>query len=198
MIGVQNPARLWHKHGACKQARTPTRRVRPLDAAAFERLALGYVGRLRDQPRQARATIFDASSPSAAGRARASRRSRRIVERFAELGYVDDRAFAEAAGRALSARGYGARRLDGALGASASRAADAAAALARRPMTTPGQTALRFAQRRRIGPFADRPLDQKSRSRRAFAAMMRAGHRDRCHAADHRMRARGSSQTKTK
>jgi regulatory protein len=39
----------------------------------------------------------------------------RLVERLSELGYIDDRAFAEARGSAFQRRGYGERRLDQAL-----------------------------------------------------------------------------------
>ncbi len=149
-------------------------RARPaLDAAALERLALGYAGRfatsrakLGDYLRRKlseRGWDGEGEPPIAA-----------IVERFAERGYVDDRAFAEAKGRTLSARGYGARRLDTAL-AGHDIAPDDAKAAREQADVDAWTTALRFAQRKRIGPFADRPLDQKGHSR-AFAAMMRAGH----------------------
>ena len=76
-----------------------------------------------------------------------------LVARMAALGYVDDRAFAAARAAALSRRGYGARRVGAALrgagigeedGAEARELAAAAA----------WEAALRFAERRRIGPFA--------------------------------------------
>jgi regulatory protein len=98
----------------------------------------------------------------------------RLVNRVVELGYVDDRALAEARGRSLAARGYGARRLGGVLGALGIGEADAEDAH-RQAEEGAWEAALRFARRRRIGPYADAPLDEAAR-RRAFGAMMRAGH----------------------
>ena len=97
-----------------------------------------------------------------------------LAVRFVELGYVDDAAFARAKSGSLSARGYGARRIQQALtiaGVSeedseeARLTADAAAV----------EAALRFAKRRRIGPYAERVADPPAREK-ALAAMVRAGH----------------------
>ncbi len=146
----------------------------PLDADGLERLALAYVGRyatsrggLRRYLRRklAERGWADAAPPDDAA----------LADRFAALGYVDDRAVAEAHGRALARRGHGARRLAGALGALGIAEGDAAVALAD-AQAGAWDTALRFAERRRIGPFAAQPADEAGR-RRAFAAMIRAGHR---------------------
>ena len=97
-----------------------------------------------------------------------------LAARFAELGLIDDAAFALAKSRSLSARGYGKRRLadqlrragvDDADGADASAHADDEAV----------DAALRLAQRRRIGPFAEEPADRPQREK-WIAAMVRAGH----------------------
>lgn len=97
-----------------------------------------------------------------------------IADRFAELGYIDDAAYAANKSRALTARGYGKRRLIQSLriagvdeedGRAAREHADAEAVAA----------ALRFAERRRIGPFSAGPADMKTREK-AIAAMARAGH----------------------
>jgi regulatory protein len=97
-----------------------------------------------------------------------------IVARFSELGFVNDKAFAEARSAALQRRGYGERRVAEALRASGVDEEDGAAA---RAQAAEGAwaAALRFAERRRVGPFAPAPLDRPARER-AFAAMMRAGH----------------------
>ncbi|WBO21656.1 regulatory protein RecX [Sphingomonas abietis] len=139
----------------------------------MERLAIGYVSRyatsrakLRDYLRRKLAERgWDGESEAPI---------EPLVTRFADLGYVDDRAVADARGRALAARGYGARRLgqalsvlgigDGDAGDARQHAADVA-----------WQTALRFAERRRFGPFARDVADDADR-RRAFGAMVRAGH----------------------
>ena len=97
-----------------------------------------------------------------------------IASRFAELGYVDDAAYALAKSQALSSRGYGKRRINERLrlagigeeeGAAARHHADAHAI----------DSALRFAERRRIGPFAQSEIDLKQREK-AIASMLRAGH----------------------
>jgi len=98
-----------------------------------------------------------------------------IANRFADLGYVDDRGYALAKSRALTGRGYGKRRVVDALrvagvdesdGEEARDHADAEAVAA----------ALRFAQRRRIGPYATTSLSDPKEKEKALAAMVRAGH----------------------
>jgi regulatory protein len=97
-----------------------------------------------------------------------------IVERFADSGYVDDGAYALAKSRSLSARGYGAGRLRQSLRQAGVEERDSAAARSLAEEQA-ADSALRFARRRRIGPFAaDRP-DCKGRQK-ALAAMLRAGH----------------------
>jgi regulatory protein len=146
---------------------------RPLDAEGLERLALFYAGRYavtRAKLRQylhrklrERGWAEPAEAPV-----------EQLVERFAQLGYVDDSAFAASRADALTRRGYGLRRVDQALRAAGieeedgAEARDAAAAEA-------WQAALRFAERRRIGPFADEQPDRPGREK-ALAAMLRAGH----------------------
>jgi len=93
---------------------------------------------------------------------------------LAELGYVDDAAYALGQSRSLTARGYGKRRLADKLrlagvdevdGREAKRHADAEAVRA----------ALRLAERRRMGPFASVAPDRPQRDK-WIAAMIRAGH----------------------
>ena len=155
------------------QSRRPFRARPALDSAALERLAIGYAGRYATS----RAKLADYLRRKLAERGWEGEGDPpvvQIVERFAELGYVDDRALAEAKARALGARGYGERRLAAAL--SGLGIGDGDARLAREQAVADAwTTALRFAERKRIGPFADRVIDEKGR-RRAFGAMMRAGH----------------------
>ena len=97
-----------------------------------------------------------------------------LVERLSGLGYVDDRAFAEAKASALSRRGYGERRIGEALRAAGideedSREARGAAEAAA------WDSALRFAEKRKLGPFAPSEMEREARQK-AFAAMARAGH----------------------
>ena len=97
-----------------------------------------------------------------------------LVERLARLGYVDDAAFAVAKARSLGQRGYGERRVDQALRQAGVGESDGAPA---RGLASDGATvaAIRYAQRRRLGPFALDHPDPKARER-ALSAMIRAGH----------------------
>lgn len=97
-----------------------------------------------------------------------------LVERIGELGYVDDRAFALAKAGSLTARGLGTRRVRQALHQAgvAEQDGEDAEALA---SAQAGESALRFARRRRIGPFALAKPDPAGREK-ALAAMVRAGH----------------------
>ena len=97
-----------------------------------------------------------------------------IAERLAQLGYVDDAAFAVAKARALTGRGYGGRRVGQALHEAG---IDAEAGGEARALAHDGrvESALRMARRRRIGPFAAASLDPVQREK-AIGAMLRAGH----------------------
>jgi regulatory protein len=145
----------------------------PLDAARLERLALAYVSRYATS----RAKLRDYLKRKLAERGWAGEEPppiEALVARFDQLGYVDDRALAEARGRALAARGYGARRLGQTLGALGISQEDGAAARGQAEEEA-WRTALRFAERRRLGPYAREAGDERA-YRRAFGAMIRAGH----------------------
>lgn len=98
-----------------------------------------------------------------------------LVERFAELGYVDDAAFAANKARSLAARGYGARRLGDALYAAGIEDSDAAEAN-RIADARKVDAALAFARRRRFGPYAQARETDPARRDKQIAAMLRAGH----------------------
>jgi regulatory protein len=97
-----------------------------------------------------------------------------LVAKAATVGFVDDAAFALSKARSLTARGYGARRIGQALHAAGIAEEDGAAARdhARDDAV---ESALHFAERRRIGPFAAGVPDPQAREK-ALAAMVRAGH----------------------
>lgn len=146
----------------------------PLDPARLNEMALRYVSRfattraklaeyLRRKLRE-RGWIEEGVTPDLAP----------LVEKLADLGYVDDAAFARAKGGSLRARGLGRGRLTQALriagvseddGAEATAAANDGAAAA----------ALHFARRRRIGPYAAQRPDRAGREK-WIAAMLRGGH----------------------
>ena len=149
------------------------RKPSPLDAASLEEAALNYVGRY------------------ATTRARLAAYLRRKVRergwggegeppidpisgRIAELGYVDDAAYALGRAEALSRRGYGERRLREALHAAGVSEEDAAPAR-ERSRRAAYDSALRLARRRGLGPFAAEPGDRATRQR-ALGILLRAGH----------------------
>lgn len=98
----------------------------------------------------------------------------RLVERMTALGYVDDRAFAAARAASLGRRGYGAARVGDALRAAGISQGDAEEAKAA-ARDDAWASAVRFAERRRLGPFAGEEAGRAAREK-ALAAMLRAGH----------------------
>ena len=154
---------------------TGTKKPRPaLDAEGLERLGLFYAGRYATT----RAKLADYLRRKLRERGWGGAGTppvEALVERFATLGYVDDAAFAEARTGALLRRGYGERRVAQALKAAGIGEEDAAPAREEAERSAE-EAALRFARRRRIGPFAAAPLDREARQK-AVAAMLRAGHR---------------------
>lgn len=144
----------------------------PLNAAALDRLALRYVerfattrGKLADYlHRKIRERGWDgeAADPHA------------LAQRMADLGYIDDRIYAESKAAALGRKGMGARRVTMALRQAHIDAADA-------EDMAPGieeradEAALIFAKRKRIGPFGP-PNDDRAVRDKQLAAMLRAGH----------------------
>ena len=97
-----------------------------------------------------------------------------LAQRFCEFGYVDDAAYALAKSRSLSRRGYGQHRLEQKLRLAGIGEEDGAAAREEAQVEAL-EAALRYAQRRRIGPWGLGKFDPKIREK-AIAAMVRAGH----------------------
>ena len=164
--------RLWHKSGV-KARSQPRRAPPPLDQEHLRELALRYVGKYattRAKLRQYLARKLrergwaDGPPPDLEA----------LADRFAELGLINDAAYALAKSRSLSARGYGRRRLVDQLRRAGVDAADGADASAHAEDEAV-DAALRLAQRRRIGPFATEPADPRQREK-WIAAMVRAGH----------------------
>ena len=154
-----------------------TRRSRndrpPFDEQGLEQAALSYAGKYATTrarlaaylQRKLRERGWDGAGDAPV---------ERLVERMAELGYVDDRAFAGARAAALGRRGFGERRVRAALRAAGIGEEDGSEACeeARRGAW---EAALRFAERRRIGPFAEQAGDRETREK-ALGALLRAGH----------------------
>lgn len=152
--------------------RSERRPVPPLDRDKLDRLALRYVerfattrGRLADYLRRKireRGWEGEPADPDA------------LAERMAELGYVDDLAYAEAKARSMGRRGLGARRVADALRHARVQPEDAEVVAPEIAERGP-EAALAFARRKRIGPYATEPADRDLRAKQ-LAAMARAGH----------------------
>jgi len=97
-----------------------------------------------------------------------------LTGKLSSLGYVNDEVFAAARAASLQRRGFGERRVRQSLRAAGIEEADTAQL---GPSLADGarEAALRFAKRKRIGPFASSEPDREARQK-AFAAMLRAGH----------------------
>ena len=149
----------------------PPRKPRPLGPERLEELALAYVARFATSGgkleayliRKVRERGWEAERPAD---------PKAIVERFVELGYLDDEAYARAKSGSLLRRGYGQRRVNQAL--SAAGIAEEVREEVRAGEAEERRAAVALAARRRFGPWgpvADRDVRQKQ-----FAAMLRAGH----------------------
>jgi len=177
-------------------ARARRRAKPPLERESLRELALAYVARYATSRAKLRRYLkrkvfergfarvdgggtaetddgFDGSGDYATDQAEIDREVDALVERMAELGFVDDRAFATMKAASLARRGYGARRIAqslaeaGIAGETRARALpDAAAAR---------HAALALARRRRFGPFGRAARDPSLREKQ-IAAMLRAGH----------------------
>jgi len=152
---------------------TARRAIPPLDRRRLDELALRYVGRYATT--RARLRSYLARKLRERGWSEpAEPNLEALAERLAELGYIDDAAFALSKSQALSARGYGKRRLLDKLRLAGVDEDDALAAREHADAEAL-EAALRFARRRRIGAFAVAAPDPGQRQK-AIGAMIRAGH----------------------
>ncbi len=159
------------------------REPRPLDPAQLQDLAIGYAARYATTAAKLRRYLLRKLGERGwSGETLPDTDA--LVARIAGLGYVDDRAYAASKARDLASRGFGARRVRGALSAAGVGRDDVSAAIDPDPDadfdTGANQaiaTAITFARRRRFGPFAraGTPADP-ARQRRELAAMARGGH----------------------
>jgi regulatory protein len=171
-FGVQISTRLWQQCGVGEE-RKSRKPAKPLNLERLRDLALHYVGRyatsrkkLSDYlQRKLRERGWDDAAPADI---------EALITDFVRLGYIDDAAFAAARARTMAARGLGARRVNEDLRAKGISESDADDAKAETEAQK-WQSAERFAQRKRIGPFATEPASEELK-RKQFAAFLRAGH----------------------
>ena len=155
-------------------ARKPRKPRPPLTATKLDELAIFYVGRFATS-RAKLLTYLRRKLRERGWEGEQEPDLEALAGKLVRLGYVDDRAFALSKARSLTSRGYGERRVGQALmqaGIGEDEGTDARS-LARAEAV---DSALRFARRRSIGPYARANPDPASREK-ALAAMVRAGHR---------------------
>lgn len=154
--------------------RRPRKPRPPLDAAKLDELALHYVGRFATS-RAKLITYLRRKLRERGWSSEVEPDLDALAGRLVDLGYIDDRAFAVSKSRSLTSRGYGERRVGQALQQAGISEDDGSEArgLAQAEAV---ESALRFARRRSIGPFAKSMPELRDRER-ALAAMIRAGHR---------------------
>jgi regulatory protein len=152
--------------------RRQKRTLSPLDTSRLEELALAYVARFATSGAKFEAYL----------RRKLRERGwegdgepdpRALTERYIELGYIDDAAFARTRAGGLRRRGYGQRRVDQALGAAG--IGDEIRGTVRASEAEERRAALTLARKRGLGPFGHEPPDRSGREKQ-IAAMLRAGH----------------------
>ena len=152
----------------------PRRSPRPLDGKRLEELALRYVGRFATT-RAKLVQYLQRKLRERGWEGEGAPDLESIAARFAKLGYINDRAYALAKESAHSARGLGQRRLSMALrsaGVDEEDGADALAISATRSL----DSALRLAERRKLGPYAEHVLASPREREKAIAIFVRGGH----------------------
>jgi regulatory protein len=150
-----------------RQTRRP---AKPLDPARLEEMALAYVARFstsaakfeRYLTRKLREKGWEGEGEPPVAE---------TVARYVELGYIDDESYARMKSGSLLRRGYGARRVNQALG-QAGIAEELRAEVAPRQVAA-REAAATYGRRRRFGPYG--VADPATREKQ-LAAMVRAGH----------------------
>lgn len=168
-----------------KKYERKAKKARPLDAASLRDLALGYVARFATTGSKLEGYLLRKLRERGVAEDDDGRVQTpdvgALVAQLIELGYVDDEAYARSKTRDLTARGYGARRVEQALWA-------AGVDENTREETAPSEASVRraailLAKKRRFGPFGIPPQGEEpaeivhKRREKQVAAMLRAGHR---------------------
>ena len=153
--------------------RPPRRKAPPLDQRKLEELALTYVGRFATSRAKLR-TYLRRKLRERGWAGEKEPNPEAVADRCASLGYIDEAGLALSKAQGLASRGYGKRRLLDTLRRDGIAEEDSRAAR-KHSDTEAIASAVRFAERRRIGPFAAEPPVRREIEKQ-IAAMVRAGH----------------------
>lgn len=144
-----------------------------LNAASLQELALRYVGKYATTRAKLRSYLARKLRERGWG-GESEPDVEALAERLAGLGYIDDAAYALSKSRSFVSRGYGKRRLTEKLRIDGVDETDGLVAQTHADENAV-DTALRYAERRRIGPYSSALADIRQREK-WISAMVRAGH----------------------
>jgi regulatory protein len=171
--------------------RTPTDRTkRPLNAAKLDELALAYVARYAtSRGKLARYLSRKVAESKWIDDQHSEECVQAAVNRMEQMRYLDDGQYARMRGGEMMRRGLGPARVRAQLHFDGISADDSSAALEELRGPAPDeaedwgrqadpvtQAAIRFAQRRRLGPFAAQAAADRTTREKQVAAFLRAGH----------------------
>jgi regulatory protein len=155
----------------------PTDRTKkPLDAAKLDELALAYVARFAtSKGKLARYLSRKLSESKWIDAQNGEEAIAAAIEKMERLKYLDDQQYAQMKSGAMMRRGLGINRVKAQLRFDGVSDDDRERALA-----IDGKdavlAALRFAQRKRLGPFGAETLSDRAQYEKKVAAFLRAGH----------------------
>lgn len=144
-----------------------------LDQKSLQELALRYVSRYATTRHKLKSYLFRKLREREWSEDRPAD-VEAMVERFAELGYIDDVLFAKNKASVLINRGYGKRRVTQALYQAGIEEGDDRQALDLSDAKK-WDAARTYARKKSIGPFAREQADE-DKSRKQLQAFLRAGH----------------------
>ena len=154
--------------------RREKRPPKPLTAESLGELALAYVGRFATSKAKL-AHYLGRKLRERGWEGEGAADIEALIEKIVGYGYVNDAAYAETTARSLVRRGFGKRRIASAIYAAGIDDIDSIAA---RQVGEDARisAALRLAEKRRWGPYANERLSDPAVREKRIAVFLRAGH----------------------
>ena len=157
-------------HRQRREKRSP----KPLTPESLSELALAYVGRFATSKAKL-AHYLGRKLRERGWEGEGAADIEALIEKIVGYGYVNDAAYAETTARSLVRRGFGKRRIASAIYSAGIDDIDSVAA---RQVGEDARisAALRLAEKRRWGPYADELLSDPTVREKRIAVFLRAGH----------------------